>query len=103
MEGSTLLVTHWKTRTLSDKILNGVRFRSTFAVTIVHIKVGKDSRRGSDEKMSGCEREPAGWRGRGRRGEAVLGTSPDPGRQLPTTHPAWWMWMPLLVGLAGAD
>ena len=53
--------------------------------------------------MPACERELAGWRGRGRRGEAVLGTSPDPGGQLPTTHPAWWMWMPLLVGLAGAD
>lgn len=20
-----------------------------------------------------------------------------------STHPAWWMWTPLLVGLAGAD
>lgn len=36
------------------------------------------------------------WRGRGR----VLGTGCS---RAAGTHPAWWMWTPLLVGLAGAD
>lgn len=29
--------------------------------------------------------------------------SRGPPRETQATYPAWWMWMPLLVGLAGAD
>lgn len=30
-------------------------------------------------------------------------SSQGPTRGTQATYPAWWMWMPLLVGLAGAD
>lgn len=46
------------------------------------------------------EREPADLEGWGRLCREPPQTL---GAGLPTTHPAWWMWMPLLVGLAGAD
>lgn len=78
---------------------------------------GERSRGGGEERGQGEGKEDEKW-GREseqaqswqRTGQGVSeGTSPQTSEdrlhtgETQATYPAWWMWMPLLVGLAGAD
>lgn len=60
---------------------------------------GREGRRREGEEV--LRREGRAKQGPGR--EVAPGTTPQRGEGLASTYPTWWMCMPLLVGLAGAD